>query len=48
MNEIKSLILVGLELKPNEIENDDDLVTYGIKGLIIDLESKKIIGEKKF
>ena len=50
LNEIKSLVLVDFELKPNGIkeENNDVIGIYGIKGLLIDLENKKIIGEQKF
>jgi len=44
LNEVKKLILVDFKLKENninEMENE-------IKGLIIDTENKKIIGEQKF
>lgn len=44
LNEVKNLILVDFELK----ENKDDNMQYEIKGLIIDTENKKIIGEQKF
>lgn len=44
LNEIKNLILVDFELK----ENNVDEMEYEIKGLIIDTENKKIIGEQKF
>lgn len=44
LNEVKKLILVDFELK----ENNVDKMENEIKGLIIDTENKKIIGEQKF
>lgn len=44
LNEVKKLILVDFELK----ENNVDKMENEIKGLIIDTENKKVIGEQKF